>query len=58
VTHQGLRFTLLWVLLAMFVALYDHDRRRAPPKTSLAQARARNRVPVPGRDLPAGVRLR
>lgn len=26
-THQGLRFTLLWVLLAMFVALKDYERR-------------------------------
>ena len=33
-THQGLRFTLLWVLLAMFIALKDYERRRvvaAPP---------------------------
>jgi hypothetical protein len=29
ITHQGLRFTLFWVLLAMFIALRDHDRRRA-----------------------------
>jgi hypothetical protein len=42
VTHQGLRFTLLWVLLAMFISLYDHDRRSgaSPPP------RRRLRVPV------------
>ncbi len=26
-THQGLRFTLLWVLLAMFIALKDYEKR-------------------------------
>ncbi len=29
-THQGLRFTLLWVLLALFVALKDYERRPSP----------------------------
>ncbi len=28
-THQGLRFTLLWVLLALFIALKDYERRTA-----------------------------
>jgi hypothetical protein len=29
-THQGLRFTLFWVLLAMFIALKDHEARGVP----------------------------
>ena len=28
-THQGLRFTLLWVLLALFIALKDYEQRPA-----------------------------
>ena len=28
-THQGLRFTLLWVLLALFVSLKDYEQRPA-----------------------------
>lgn len=51
VTHQGLRFTLLWVLLAMFISLYDHDRR-----TGVAPApKRRRRLPVlPLRKPPVG----
>ena len=43
-THQGLRFTLLWVLLAMFVALKDFERQ---PGSLLARASARPRPPGP-----------
>lgn len=48
-THQGLRFTLFWVLLAMFVALKDFERR---PREAAAA-----RAPAPIRPLhPVGVK--
>jgi hypothetical protein len=35
-SHQGLRFTLLWVLLALFVALKDLDGATAPARSAPA----------------------
>jgi len=43
-THQGLRFTLLWVLLAMLIALKDIELQR---KTARAELRAVQRRPLP-----------
>jgi hypothetical protein len=51
-THQGLRFTLLWVLLAMFIAIKDYERRMVP---SPAPAPRRPGPPGPPRVRPARV---
>ena len=47
-THQGLRFTLLWVLLAMFVAFKDQQKRPARARPAGPDAPLQ----------PAGVRAR
>ncbi|HTE53098.1 MAG TPA: hypothetical protein VK698_19730 [Kofleriaceae bacterium] len=41
-THQGLRFTLLWVLLAMFIALKDYERK--PARVTVKRARPIGRI--------------
>ena len=48
-THQGLRFTLLWVLLALFISLKDYEQRPAG-----AMARQRD-APLPPPLSPVGV---
>jgi hypothetical protein len=37
-THQGLRVTMLWVFLAMFLALGDHAKELAPRKKPVRRA--------------------
>lgn len=45
-THQGLRFTLLWVLLALFVALKDYERRQIPASKLAPPGRLPGRRPA------------
>ncbi|HSS01797.1 MAG TPA: hypothetical protein VLM79_32290 [Kofleriaceae bacterium] len=46
--HQGLRFTLLWVVLAIFLALKEEVERprQIQPDGSFGLARGENRLPV------------
>jgi len=57
-THQGLRFTLLWVLLALFIALKDYERRGVQSPQAARRARARARQMGPPMRRPVGVQTK